>query len=357
MEYQGLMNWLQNDLRIINGQLMCYSSAYLEGLHKQVKVLSDIESSLDTLGAQFYSDVVNPFMSTGQVKTDLSGLTEVYNNIFYQKKLTIESSSLINLNSIITQKFNQYINSEQRFLKNIYNFRTYFNSLNIFTVSSGTSNLYDVTYLLDCPTNLELTNGEKVILSFNKGFSYEILTKDAPIIEGAETTTDGKDYTNAFVTDNLYYKIDDQYIMQKTPNVITFTEFYVPQVVANNLQPINSNHQYNGKNDYYILREYYQLFFLRTDEETAKEQIITKDGKEYVKLSVPEIKKFFVNQHIDEYYIRDTETKVPFDWVRCNLETVKKAMNVKMWAGLTTLSYFNKDINYDKMNNDQWQTC
>ncbi len=344
-EYESLMSWLQNDLRIINGQLMCYSAAYLQGLHDQVKILSNIENSADVLGAEFNASVTVPYQDTGDIKPSIDRFTQEYNVLFHQNNLTGQKTPLINLNKLISQKFNQYIAAEQRFFKNIYNFDQYFNDINIYAKTSSFTYLDDVRYTLDNNKHYKLLNGDSVIFSFSDVVNYKSFNKDSPIIEGVEEEGGVKDYTNAYSVQDLYIKENGKYIKTKIPNSKTFTEFYVPSIVQDNLTQLTEAHQYNDKNKYFLDKQSYQTIFLKTDNQIARRNLVQQGEQEYVSLTLNELKALMigreqpVNQTVDPqnpyktYYIRNVDKKILFDWVRCNSEVITSAINQKIWSG------------------------
>ena len=126
-EYNQLINILYNDLRKVNGHLMYYSRAYYKALHDKTEMIANLTNQLDSLGAACQAAVVDPLATTGKVK-DISYFVEAYNEVFNNG--TSELMNLIDYDLIVTDYFTKYFNAQQRFLKNIYNFREYFYSEN-----------------------------------------------------------------------------------------------------------------------------------------------------------------------------------------------------------------------------------
>ena len=126
IEYKTLLNTFKNDLRIINGKLLYYSKEYYHAIQIKTKQLAEITTTLDSLGAAFNSDIIEPFKTLGRI-TDISYFREAYRN--YQTKLKKEAvtTPILNYNALLTEYFNKYFKAQQRFLKNIYYFRQYFN--------------------------------------------------------------------------------------------------------------------------------------------------------------------------------------------------------------------------------------
>ena len=127
-EYNKIWDILKNKLRIINGQLLLYTQSYYEAIHKKTELLSKLLEDLDSLGAAFQADVVNPYLEHGRID-NIDYFDEGYKTIISRYFSSTTPTSIINYNELLTEYFNKYYKAQQRFLKNIYNFRTYFNTL------------------------------------------------------------------------------------------------------------------------------------------------------------------------------------------------------------------------------------
>lgn len=127
-EYNKIWDILKNQLRIINGQLLLYTQSYYEAIHKKTELLSKLIEDLDSLGAAFQADVINPYLEHGRID-NIDYFDEGYKTIISRYFSSTTPTSIINYNELLTEYFNKYYKAQQRFLKNIYNFRTYFNTL------------------------------------------------------------------------------------------------------------------------------------------------------------------------------------------------------------------------------------
>ena len=127
-EYNKIWDILRNKLRIINGQLLLYTQSYYEAIHKKTELLSKLLEDLDSLGAAFQADVVNPYLEHGRID-NIDYFDEGYKTIISRYFSSTTPTSIVNYNELLTEYFNKYYKAQQRFLKNIYNFRTYFNTL------------------------------------------------------------------------------------------------------------------------------------------------------------------------------------------------------------------------------------
>ena len=161
-EYNGLMNWLYNTLRIINGQLICCANAYYTALHERTKILARIESDVDALGATFYADVVEPYTRTGTLSENYSTFVHTYHELFETDTLSDKEKAVLSYNSIIADRFNKFFSADQRFLQHMYNFRKYFESKNIYSADGSNTTLDDAAY-----TVASADENEHVFISFN----------------------------------------------------------------------------------------------------------------------------------------------------------------------------------------------
>jgi hypothetical protein len=114
---------------------MAHSQAYYAALHKQTATLAELTNQLDLLGATCQADVLTPYATLGKVK-DSSQFINAYNNFFR----TFDSSKpiqLLNRTELLSNYLSKYFSADQRFLKNIKNFRDYFEMTNAFASRPG----------------------------------------------------------------------------------------------------------------------------------------------------------------------------------------------------------------------------
>lgn len=121
-EYQELMSKIDNDLRIVNGQLLCYAKEYYNSLKAKVELLSELENSAESLHAELEAEGISPYSKNGATN-DLSNFIKQYSSLtsLYNKQQAIYGA-----NEIQNDYFNKYFKAQQRFLKNIYEFTNYF---------------------------------------------------------------------------------------------------------------------------------------------------------------------------------------------------------------------------------------
>lgn len=337
-EYDGLMNWLLNNLRIINGQLMCNAQAYYWALYERTKILARIEQDVDALGATFHADVVDPYTKTGTI-SNISSFINTYHSLFETSLLDNQDTGILDINNIISDRFNKYFSANQRFLKHIYNFRQYFNSRNIYATNSSTK-LDDVNY------RVESNNApDNYLISFDGEIKWDLLTSNSGIIHKPSSTS----LAGAYPLASVYRYSDNKYLLQKIPTPTTYQEFYVPNIVANAWTNIEDGHVYNPANLYYLTLAKYIEFF----GNPIQDRVITKDGSGYVRLSRQEVIKIFLNQELTnnsekKYYLRDTNLKVPFEWVRANYDMYSN-ISLKSWPAFSLIMQANPEYNWSSV--------
>ena len=104
--------------------MLAYTKAYYQATKKKVETLAGITNNIDSIGAAFQSDVIDKYAEDGSVE-NIDYFLTAYEQWSQTKK---EKDLLLNLNSVLVDYANKYIKTQQRFLKNIYNFRQFFNA-------------------------------------------------------------------------------------------------------------------------------------------------------------------------------------------------------------------------------------
>lgn len=125
-EFGALMNELKNNLRIINGQLLYYSREYYQAIHRKTTEIAELVNTIDSIGAAFNSDAVETFKSTGLI-SNIDYFSKAYATMYARYFKEDDATPIINYKELLTEYFNKYFNAQQRFLKNMYNFRQFFN--------------------------------------------------------------------------------------------------------------------------------------------------------------------------------------------------------------------------------------
>lgn len=179
-EYRDLLNLLYNKLRIINGRLLCYSKAYYTALHNKTQILAEITNDFDSLGAACQAAIVTPYETKGTVK-DMTYFNSAYNHAFIATEA--RPGLMFQISETLTSYFNKYFNAQQRFLKNIYTFRKFWEA----PVSIAGDGIYTNTFTLDRPASWDKTPEGDTTETY---FSF------------SSTSTAAKDVTTAFAQYN-----------------------------------------------------------------------------------------------------------------------------------------------------------
>ena len=124
LEYTNLMDTLINNLRIINGQLMYLTNNYYQAVKQKTEYISNLQQDADLLGSTFEADIVDPITRGTEIK-DIQQFKNVYSTVFNIEQT--DTIPIIDYNEILGEYFEKYLDSEQSFLTNCYEFRRYFN--------------------------------------------------------------------------------------------------------------------------------------------------------------------------------------------------------------------------------------
>ena len=253
-ECGSLTNLLKNNLRIVNGQLLYYSKEYYQALQTKTTELAKLTSTLDSLGAAFSSDVVETFKTTGSVG-DIDYFNKAYSTLQAKYFKGDEPTPIINYKELLTEYFNKYFSAQQRFLKNIYNFRKFFNQKIHW---KGDVKLYNNTLTLRS-LGSDQTTTSAVSLN-NSGVQYDFSTPNT-IVKRYISFSDYISFTQISSSFNLYDgetlkpylklyeadKITEASIVDKT----NCTSFYKAQIEEQDIIRCDFESKYNGGQIYY----------------------------------------------------------------------------------------------------------
>ena len=190
-EYTSLMNIFENKLRIINGQLMFYAQSYYTALHERTKELAQLVSNLDLLGANCEASIIQPLTTRGAVDTMyVEDFKNIYNDILGFNTIATQKKPILDYDDLITEYLNKYINSQQNFLKNIYNFSRYFYTKNSFAEKA----LYPYSININQSFNPEVGQTKYVWYGFDKT-NYELLKSDFKYYVGYQENEEDEDET------------------------------------------------------------------------------------------------------------------------------------------------------------------
>ena len=159
-EYSELLKNFTDNLRIINGKLLIYAKSYYDSVKKKVELLASFQEHIDKTCAAFHADVVNSFSKNGRIGSIQNFISE-YD--FLQGLNPSTPKDVLRLPNLFTEYINKFFKAQQRFLKNIYEFRQYFNA----PVGFGTTTLRKTTITLGQTSSSNETENVKYELSFS----------------------------------------------------------------------------------------------------------------------------------------------------------------------------------------------
>lgn len=247
-EYVELMSKITNDLRIINGKLLCYAHEYYHALQTKVELLADLETAAETLHAELEAEGISKYAQDGAVQDLRNFLSK--NRDLNSKYSSIEK--LYGAQEIQNNYLNKYFNSQQSFLKNIYKFRQYFYA------PSGESVTYHNKY------DYTITRNSSKYISFSpNGF-----------ISCADFGVQKLNYHMTFYEKTQKDKID---VYSKTSVVtpLNYEKYYIQNNTSQIYNNILSGAQYNENNQYYILGEPFNKDFIQKVLQISDVQVNT----------------------------------------------------------------------------------
>lgn len=152
-------NIISNDLRKVNGELLLYANDYYQALHKRTETVADLLAQFDSLGAAAESDIITPYSTDGKITFPTTYFDAAYGSIFTPTFNKTSKTQLTAYDDLITNYSNLYFNAQQRFLKNLYQFRNYFDSPTT-RYSGKTQNSFGLVHVSRSASEPKLTNGE-----------------------------------------------------------------------------------------------------------------------------------------------------------------------------------------------------
>jgi len=225
-QYSALTKTIYNDLRIINGQLIYYTQAYYNALHKQTETLAILNESIDTLNAQFNYDIVSAYTAEGRI-TKFDDFSESYNYLM-SSWITSTPTALLNYDQLISDYMSKYFAAQQRFYKNIKAFTDYFEAP--VQVLTGDTHIYKHTITLQNDSinsnatvrkDISFLNGDYIIQLTNENVEFANHTNVVDFTTGQLVPyVDQYNYleynfatklANDYVLTNGRYNVNNQY--------------------------------------------------------------------------------------------------------------------------------------------------
>ena len=125
-EYGILIQQIYNNLRQINGRLIYLADSYYKALSEKTKFLAQLDERVTNLGAKFTAEFLQPYLNQKQIREeDIQDFLLDYKTLYAVPET---KRAIFNYDEIYSSYINKYLNAEQRFLKNIYDFTNYWNA-------------------------------------------------------------------------------------------------------------------------------------------------------------------------------------------------------------------------------------
>lgn len=364
-EYTTLLNKIKNELRIVNGKLLVYTKQYYDAVHSKTKFLANVINDLDSLSATYHADVIDFFERNGTVQNYdyFRNAYDVIVNTYYRNPNPIP---ILNHEELLSEYFNKYFKAQQRFLKNIYNFREYF-----YAPASWSSNnqIYKHTFTLT-------KNGNKYI-SF-KEYHLSLINEDFNQFD----SNTGKPFVNIYDKDNnVIFVVNsenyDKCFIPKTEkdsfikaqgeydsNKIYYKILYRVNKGSAEPSPIGGETLVLYKQD----ETYNYYTFEKSDGEIDFDTILNevndtnKDNIVYEPLTLKEIFSEFLYRKKNEYkgyaYYHDTNTynTIENNWLSLeDMEQIEKINKEKLWGSLGIMLTPFAWVNSIGSESDRWE--
>lgn len=132
-QYQDLLKLIKENLRIANGYLLFYRKQYYESLRQKTIYLANLDAMIDNYFANFEDGIISHYQN-GEAISDFIGidkassLTEAALKEIYYQANPGSTVPMISADVTIGSTMTSYFNAQQNFLKNIYQFRNFWNT-------------------------------------------------------------------------------------------------------------------------------------------------------------------------------------------------------------------------------------
>ena len=132
-QYQDLLKLIKENLRIANGYLLFYRKQYYDSLRQKTIYLANLDAIIDNYFANFEDGIISHYQN-GEAISDFIGidkassLTEAALKEIYYQANPGSTVPIISADVTIGSTMTSYFNAQQNFLKNIYQFRNFWNT-------------------------------------------------------------------------------------------------------------------------------------------------------------------------------------------------------------------------------------
>ena len=132
-QYQDLLKLIKENLRIANGYLLFYRKQYYDSLRQKTIYLANLDAMIDNYFANFEDGIISHYQNGEAISNFIgidkaSSLTEAALKEIYYQANPGSTVPMISADVTIGSTMTSYFNAQQNFLKNIYLFRSFWNS-------------------------------------------------------------------------------------------------------------------------------------------------------------------------------------------------------------------------------------
>ena len=132
-QYQELLKLVKENLRIANGYLLFYRKQYYDSLRQKTAYLANLDAMIDNYFANFEDGIISHYQNGEAISEFIginkaSSLTEAALKEIYYRVDPSSTVPMISADVTIGSTMTNYFNAQQNFLKNIYQFRNFWNT-------------------------------------------------------------------------------------------------------------------------------------------------------------------------------------------------------------------------------------
>ncbi len=314
-EYGILIQQIYNNLRQINGRLIYLADSYYKALSEKTKFLAQLDERVTNLGAKFTAEFLQPYLNQKQIREeDVQDFLLDYKTLYAVPET---KRAIFNYDEIYSSYINKYLNAEQRFLKNIYDFRDYWNAP---VTIEGATKLY--CYVAIPKTGYSFNLQQLSARNF-KDYNEETFEPNTTIFDAK--TNDIVTVVNNNLSSANYYK-NFKWAKHAEDTFIECSEK-------------NKNNIYDREKTYY-----------------KKTQTIIGEGESasvittYQPLKYDDIKLEFFSKHKEKYYFKNIDS---YEEKFLSIEEICNFYNKFTNNALQKLINYNLVSDQDNLHNDQ----
>ena len=259
-EYSNLMNIISNELRINNGRLMLYAQQYYAAIHHQTQVIADLTTKIDSLGANFNAELLSYYKHGKTLPETPKEFQTAYDLLFNVPNTYSNAQLLFEYNKLLGDYVNKYIDTEQRFLKNCYNFRKFFNERINFVNEDAT--LHNITINFNTtPSYYDATEEIEYTYGFSQPQWISLSNNFTLYDNNTNSDTYGTIYTDIYYksqSDAFYTKVDTNNLLNKEKWLKGYNKdtqqndlYYQPQYKVGSFKEITTNMPFDEDIEYY----------------------------------------------------------------------------------------------------------